>query len=275
MRYEQHLIQTMSLFDQYVIKRDKQNNYLKRLYRQLLIYDSLPDDSFAQVLEEVEDTLGIEDPSFRIYSNSEYQKFVQNSTYLARWHKIAKDHYYFVESETRRRNKDNPYHNTNPKVTETWDELPNFAKQKRNEPYQFDHLYRDAQILAGQVYVLTKDFSEKQDKDLFRAKVNSLLVPDKIVFALNSTEALHDFSDIEINIMDIKIGLDSLKLAEIFLNRVIESLHKISRSETDKKDELKGSLSKADDIMEKLKRRIKEMENKLMLYMRAQGEDLY
>lgn len=271
MRYA-NPIRTLALYDLPKTKeRGVRESYFEKIFRQLLVFDQLPDNNFQGVLDEAVSVLGMKDPAFEILESNQYQRYIQAGMYLPRWLKIVKDHYYFMDSEAKRRNKDNPYYTSRPKDLETWDLLPDFSKQKRNMPYHFDHLYRDAQRLAGEVYELTKNFRELEDKDLLRAKVNSILVPYKIIFALNSAEQQHVFAEIEISVLDIKIGLDALKQAQIFLNRLIESLHKINWSAEDKSAVIESNISLADEIMEKLRRRIFEMENKFILYMSASG----
>ena len=63
---------------------------------------------------------------------------------------------------------------------------------------------------------------------MFRVKVNSILLPQKIVFALNSSEAMREFVEGEIVMVNLKIALDALKLADRFLESTINSLTKMT-----------------------------------------------
>ncbi len=270
MRLYANLIPNLALLDlpKYKYGHDQKNG-LEKIFKRLLIYDTLPDDDFESVIAEVERSLGLADPAFEIFFRNDFEKQLHANNYLAKWRKIVKDYYYFSESETKRRNKENPYYNAKTNKIESWNALPDFSKQQLNLPYQFDHIYRDAQNLAGQIHELTKDYEKKHDKELFRAKVNSILVPDKIVFALNSGDGYQNFAEIEISVMNLKISLDSLKLAQTFLNRLVESLHKISWSAGHEKEQIDQAISQCDDLNLRLKTRIFDTESKFILYMDA------
>ncbi|MHB8871365.1 MAG: hypothetical protein ACYC5G_02820 [Candidatus Doudnabacteria bacterium] len=227
--YAPNLIKSLALFDLPTTKYSHtQNTYLEKIFRQLLVYDGLPDSDFESVLEEVKQTSAIQNPAFEIFFNRDFEKYIKENKHHARWHKIIRDYNYYVDWEIRRRNKENPYSPTKTLTIETIENLPDFSKQRKNHPYQFDQLYLQAKQLAEHIDELTKDYKEKNDKDMFRVKVNSILLPQKIVFALNSSEAMREFVEGEIVMVNIKIALDALKLADRFLESTINSLTKMT-----------------------------------------------
>lgn len=241
--------------------------YIHKIFEQLLVYDQLPDNDFEGVLREAGLTALMSDPAFEILFNNVFEQYVQNSQHHAKWQKIRQDYNSYIEWETKRRNKDNPYFNSAPDKIPSWDSLPDFSKQKHNQPYQFDHIYRDSQSWAGEIYELTKNYKEQEDKDLFRAKVNSILVPSKIVFALNNNQNITDFSDTEMTLVNMKISLDAYKLAHVFLNRAIESLHKMRWDSKHEPDLLDKGVTAGNSLLERINTRISEIEKLFMLYM--------
>lgn len=271
MRLYENLTPNLVCYDRPKLKNDQDSSYLERLLKRLLVYDQEPNPDFTDVVGEAMVTLSEPNSGFEAIFRNSFGKFIQEPAHLSRWQKIIKDYYYFTESETKRRNKDNPYYLKNPYDISSWDYLPDFSRQKRNSSYQFDHLYRDAQELAGQMHVLTKDYKQNGDKSLFRAKVNSLLVPNKVIFALNSSEHLQDFVEKEISLMNIKLSLDALKQAYKFCQRTIESLHQAKNMES--KNQIENSIMLADEIAEKLRQRIIEFENKFMLYLSSNPDE--
>lgn len=241
--------------------------YIHKIFERLLVYDQLPDNDFEGVLREAGLTALMSDPAFEILFNNVFEQYVQNSQHHAKWQKIRQDYNSYIEWETKRRNKDNPYFNSAPDKIPSWDSLPDFSKQKHNQPYQFDHIYRDSQSWAGEIYELTKNYKEQGDKDLFRAKVNSILVPSKIVFALNNNQNITDFSDTEMTLVNMKISLDAYKLAHVFLNRAIESLHKMRWDTKHEPDLLDKGITVGNSLLERVNTRISEIEKLFMLYM--------
>lgn len=275
--YDYNLITNLALLDlpkQRYYQAKQKDRYWERIWRQLLVYDQLPDDDYSAVLNEARQSLETIDPAFDIlFYRTDFEEYIQGGSHLAKWQKIKKDYYYFIEQETKRRNKENPYHPSDPSKVETWDELPDFSKGKQNLPYQFDHLYRDSQHLERMVHELTKEHKNIRDKDLFRAKVNSILVPDKIIFALNSSDTISNFVEMEISVMNIKVSLDAYKLAHVFLNRLVESLHKIRWSKKSPEKEIDSIISSADMLLAKLNNRISEIERRFMLYISSSSEE--
>jgi hypothetical protein len=179
MRVYANLIQNnLALFDLPKVKYDR-----IKIFKQLLIYDQLADDDFEAVLEEAGQTSLMSDAAFYVFFDNDFEKYISEGRHHARWQKIKKDYNYYTEWEIKRRNKENPYYTLKPSLVASWDGLPDLSRQKTNQPYLFDKLYADCALLAGEVYELTKKYQELKDKDLFRAKVNSILVPNKIVFA--------------------------------------------------------------------------------------------
>ncbi|MDB4940052.1 MAG: hypothetical protein JWO40_477 [Candidatus Doudnabacteria bacterium] len=270
MRVYANLIkQNWAIFDQPIIKYDQ-----IKIFKCLLVYDQVDDDDFASVLEEAGQTSLMADPSFNIFFDRSFEKYIEQNRHHAKWQKIKKDYNYYAEWEIKRRNKNNPYYFLKPDLVSTWDDLPSLERQKKNEPYQFDKLYQDSEVLAGSVYELTKNYKELKDKDLFRAKVNSILVPNKIVFAINSSENSQDFSEGEIMVVNIKLSMDAYKLADIYLNRLVDSLHKISWSHSEARDAIEGAVSLANKIKQRIGERIVALERSFMLYIEADfGEE--
>jgi hypothetical protein len=279
MRYENLITRNLALFDLPAAKYDqiknkgRTANYLQKIFRQLLIYDNLPDNDLKQVLREAKYALEAADPGFETIFHNDFENFINSEKHKYTWQKIKKDHNRYIRSETKRRNTDNPYYNAVPETVESWDALPDFSRQKRNQPWQFDNLYRHSQELAADIYGLSKKYAakEKEDKDLFRAKVNGLLLPDKIIFALNSAEYAQGFGENEIIAANLKLSLDAYKLSFTFLTRAIESLHKIRWASTEQN--LPDKIIKAaEDLSEKLKNRISETERRFILFMDAISE---
>lgn len=282
MRYENLITHKLALFDLPAIKYDqikpkgRHSAYLHKIFKQLLIYDQLPDDDLNSVLRETKYSLDTPDPGFEALFHNDFENFISSDTCKFIWQKIRKDYNRYIRSETKRRNSENPYYNAVPETVQTWDGLPDTSRLKLNQPWQFDSLYRDSQIISSQIFELSKDYKEKQDKDLFRAKVNGILVPDKIIFALNSGEHSHAFGENELTAINTKLTLDAYKLSFTFLNRIIESLHKI-RWGSEQPEVLDRLISSADKLSERLKLRIAETERRFILFIDAisdqRGED--
>ncbi len=227
--YAPNLIKSLALFDLPITKYNQtQNKYLERIFRQLLVYDGLPENDFESVIAEATQVSAMQNPAFEIFFNQDFERYIKEKRHHARWHKIIRDFNYYVDWEVRRRNKENPYAPEKALSVEIVEKLPDFSKQRKNHPYQFDQLYLQTKQLAEHLDELTKDYKEKGDKDLFRVKVDSILLPQKIVFALNSSETMREFVEGEIVMVNLKIAMDALKVADRFLERIINSLHKLS-----------------------------------------------
>ncbi len=266
MRVYANLIQNLALFDLPRTKYDQnKNSYVERIFKQLLIYDQQADNDFEAVLREAASSEKSKDPGFQAAYLDAFEQYIVRGRHHARWEKIRKDYNAYVDWETKRRNTENPYDLANIMDQDAWDTVPDFSRQKKHRPYQFDHLYRDAQALAGQVHELTKNYKELNDKDLFRAKVNSILLPGKIIFAL-SGNGNSDFAESQIMVVDLKIAMDAYKLGYDYLNRLIESLHKISWSQQSNQV-LRQSISFAELLAQRLKSRVIETERNFMLYL--------
>ena len=282
MRYGNLITHNLALFDLPAVKYDqikskgRNQHYLHKVFKQLLIYDQLPDNDFKSVLREAQYSLEAPDPGFEILFRNDFENFISSERYRFLWQKIRKDYNRYIRSETKRRNTENPYYNAVPETVESWDAFPDTSRQKRNQPWQFDSLYRDAQTISSEIFELSKDYKLKQDKDLFRAKVNGILVPDKIIFALNSGEYNHSFGENELIAVNIKLTLDAYKLSFGFLNRIIESLHKI-RWSSEQPEAIDQTISLSDKLLERLKSRIAETEKRFILFIDAisyeHGED--
>ncbi len=245
-----------------------------KIFKQLLVFDQLPDDDFSEVLAEAGQTSLLKDPSFEIFFDPGYEKFVSLNQHHARWQKIAKDYNYYTEWETKRRNKDNPYYPFKPEIIENWDSLPDLSRQKKNKPYQFDPLYREFHVLSKNVTELTKNYKELKDKDLFRAKVNGVLAANKMVFALNVSDNPENFAQSEIAIVNIKMSMDAYKQANVFLNRLVSTLLKIKWNYKEIQTSLDQSIELAETLSHRLKERIVNCEKSFMLYIQGDYQEL-
>ncbi len=264
---------TLALFDLPKTKYDQvKESLFERIARQLLIFDAASGDEMQSVLEEINSTLHMPDPAFEITFHNIFEDRVEDKSFLGRWHKISQDYSQYISSEGKRRNKENPYFPKDHLKIESWDDLPDFSRQKSNQPWQFDVLYKDAQYLSGSIYEFVKNFKQS-DKDLLRAKFYGILVPAKIIFALNNSEYMHNFAEREISIIDIKLSLDAYKLAYTFTNRVIETMHKIRWSISDQKEFIDSIIASADLLNQKILNRIQQMERRFLLYIEANYDE--
>lgn len=262
----------LALFDLPATKYEQTTSYVERIFRQLLIFDQQPDDDFDAVLREAALTAKLRDPGFKVTISDTFEQYVLRNRHHAKWEKVRKDYGAYIEWETNRRIKENPYEVATIMELKSWDKVPDFSRQKRNRPFQFDRLYRDAQNLAGQMHELSKDYQQLKDKDLLRIKVNSILVPSKIIFALSGNDS-SEFSEDQIAVVDLKLAMDAYSQAHLYLNRLIESLHKVRWSAQGRAAEiLDQSLLSANLLAEKLKSRIIETERNFMLYLDADFE---
>ena len=76
--YATNLIKSLALFDLPTTKYGQtQNKYLEKIFRQLLVYDGLPDSDFESVLEEVKQTSAIQNPAFEIFFNRDFEKYIK------------------------------------------------------------------------------------------------------------------------------------------------------------------------------------------------------
>lgn len=276
MRYAYLISRNLALLDlpaeksgQVKTQKSQKSYFLERIFRQLLVYDQLPDNDLESVLRETNFTLGMADPAFDPVSSVKFTQLVNLEKHRYTWGKTRKDYNAYIRAETKRRNQENPYFNSHPDRIESWDDLPNFSNIKRNQPWQFDSLYRDSQTLSSQIFDILSIFPEHGDRDLFRAKVNGILVPEKIIFALNSNEANLNFSENAMILANLKLSLDGYKQAHVFLNRVIESLHKIRFNHSKHAETLDRAIAFAERIQEKLKLRVTEIERRFLLFLEA------
>ena len=247
---------------------------LSEMFEYLLVYDqeAVGDHGYSQVLDEAIATLGSLDPGLDTSFGTVFRQFMANPSHVAKWEKIRQDYGFYIQSEAKRRNRENPYHPVRADQVESWEELPNFSKQKLNQPWQFDYMYRDAQFLIGELYDHTRGFQTAGDKDLFRIKVNGILVPDKLIFALNSGDAFYDFGDLAIRVANCKLSLDGYKLAHTFLNRAIESMRKVARG-TGLVTSFDQEISSAESLKKKIQARIEETERQFTLFMGAMYDE--
>jgi|GEM_PF-2851258 len=280
MRYEYLITRNLALFDLPVEKygqqkprSKKENSYIQKIFRRLLVFDQIPDDDLGSVIQETENILGTADPAFGILFHNKFEEFINSKNHAYVWGKVRKDYNAYIRAEVKRRNSQNPYHNNTPKIIESWDALPDFSRQKRNQPWQFDNLYRDSQLLAGEVYALVNALPDQNDRDHFRARVSSILVPEKIIYSLNSHEGISGFAENEITLANIKLSLDGYKLGLRFLNQVIESLHKIRWSNQAQGQAIDQIIAFADRLLQKVKLRTADLERRFMLFVEAIEEE--
>lgn len=276
MRYANTIPAAMALLDLPTLKYDQVNLFKShKIFRQLLVLDHIADIDWEKVTKEAILDLNREDVAFEEPFLPSFAHYLTNPKYMARWHKIRQDYNHYIKRETRRRNLENPYHNPNPNSFPSWDSLPDFSRQKLNQPWQFDNLCKDAQRLSGAIYEFVKNYENQEDKDVFRLKVNGVLAPERIIFALNSSENIYNFVEREISVVNIKLSLGAYKLSYLFNQRIIESLHKLSWSADESKSRVMSSLiESADGLSEKLKKRIEEIEKRLMLFLEYDPEEL-
>ncbi len=275
MRYANTLPTKLALFDLPIIKYGQhKQSFSHKIFKHLLILDTLEDDDCTKVVEEAVYELGREDISFEEPFLQSFGHYLGISKYLARWRKMRQDHNHYIQHEIRRRNSENPYYNPTPDNFKSWDMLPDFSRQKLNQPWQFDALFKEIQRISGGVFELAKAYENQKDKDVFRIKVNGMLAPAKIIFALDSAENVYNFTEHELSIVNIKLGLDAYKAAYIFIQRVMESLHKLSwAGKSPMAKAAEEWIASAADFSEKLKRRIEEMERRFMLFLEYDSDE--
>ena len=267
MRYANLINHSLVLTDQPSKTYDQRvDSYFQKIVKQLLCFDQVADNDQEGVIAEALLVLKMRDPAFETLFHNAFEQYIQNERHLGKWQKMRHDYGYYVDAETKRRNKENPYYTKEPETVDSWYKLPDLTKQKFNRPWQYDSLNRDAQNLAGQIYEIGKHFPEQKDKDLFRVKVNSILVPERIIFALNSSDSFSDFTETDISTINVKLSLDAFKQAHIFLNRSIDSLHKLSWFDGTNKLTLAQTINGAALLLARLEQRIVEMERKFILY---------
>ncbi len=271
--YAPNLIKSLALFDLPTTKynQKQQNSFLERIFKQLLVYDGLPDNDFDSVITEALEISAARNPAFEIFFNRDFEKYIIEKKHHARWQKIIRDFNYYVDWESRRRNKENPYSPEKTLSQEIIEKLPDFSKQRKNHPYQFDQLYLQTKQLSEHLDELTKDYKEKKDKDLFKVKVDSILLPQKIVFALNSSEAMREFVEGEIVMVNLKIAMDAFKIADRFLERIIDSLNKLSWSAAGQNlQRIEKCLHLALILSPELKKRIIDSEKLFIFFMESE-----
>lgn len=271
MRVYETSLPKLALFDLPATKYDqaKYGSYVEKIFKQLLVFDTEPDDDFPGVLDEAEQTTAIQDPAFAILFSNDFERYITSGRHHARWQKIQKDYNYYIDWETKRRNKENPYYSEIIFEPGARDEIPDFSKERKNLPYQFDYLYRHSKEFEEKIRELTKDYQSARDKDLFRARINSLLVPNKIIFALKDGEAGPNFSAGEIAVVNLKIMLDALKLASVFLDKTIDSLHKMRWSAAETGPALDEAIDLGGQVLAELKSRIFQTERRFIMYLES------
>ncbi len=264
MRVYANLIPNLVLFDLPRTKYDQIS-----IFKKLLILDHLPDDDLGSVLLEVGKISLMPDPAFSIFFNNDFEKYISLNKHHARWQKVKKDYNYYTQWEIKRRNKENPYFPEYPNSLSTWDELPDFSKEKKNRPYQFDLLYRDAQFLAGIVSEVANSYEKLKDKDLFQAKVNSILIPNKIVFAASGKDNTAESMKGGVSLVNIKISLDAYKQAYLFLGKLTDSLNKLKWSYHEAQDALNQALLLTSSINARVVERVQVLEKNFILYLES------
>jgi hypothetical protein len=250
-------------------------SYAQSIFRRLLVHDQLPDTDIGKAIDELLGTLALEDPAFMFGSTEEFVQFAERESYAGKWRKIRQDAYQEIRAEIKRRNIENPYHTNTPQKPEAWDDIPVPDKAYKNKPWQFDMLYRDMHFLAVKIKELALEHEAKfpGDADLFRMKVNGLLAADKIVFALDAGENRGSFLEESANIIESKLSLDGLHLAEVFLGRSLESLRKLGMVQHSETSDRPGALLEfGENVREALQKRITALERRLMLFMRIEKD---
>ncbi|MBU6447374.1 hypothetical protein KGQ24_00845 [Patescibacteria group bacterium] len=269
MRVYANLIQKPVLHGMPVYKTSHANSYVERIFNLLLVYDQLPDNDLTSVLEEMLAIEAAKDFGFSRPFSPEFKKYAAEKTHAAAWAKISHDYHAYMEWETRRRNKTNPYYVINPDVPDSWDNVPDFARQKAMQPFQYDPLYRDSSKFAEQVFEITAQPGIEKDKDIFRARVNGILVPSKIVFALSSSENPDEMLDNQTSLVNAKLSLDALKQAGEYLSRAMDSVDKISWRQGTSRQLVARCSESGKNLAKLLSRKINETERSFMLYAAA------
>ncbi len=274
MRVYANLIQKPAFPEMPVYKTSRENSYVEKIFKLLLVYDQLPDDDYASVLEEMLETEAAKDPGFAVSFGNDFKKYIASKSHAAKWAKISKDYHAYIEWETRRRNKTNPYYVIQPNVLANWDSVPDFTRQKIHQPFQYDALYVESREFVEKICEITGQQGREKDKDIFRARVNGILVPSKIVFALSASENPDELLDNQTSLVNVKLCLDALKQAHSYLNRAIDSLHKISWSEDLSKSLLQQGIIAGKNLGISLNRKIQDAERSFMLYAAAAPEEI-
>lgn len=245
-------------------RKKEQYDYGESIFRRLLIYDSIPDEDPESVIREAEDTLGIADPAFHFLGRNDYAAFIRNRRHLLRWQKIRQDHNSIIQAETKRRNSENPFYNSasDYRDPQSWSRLPDEGRAYKNRPWQFSDLYKEMHALQAHVSAWLRG---NRDADAFRAQVNSILASEKLVFALEGGLNRGEFLGEEGSIVDLKLSLDGFKLAELFLLRTIESLHKLRWNGQSK--HIDAMLAVADGVADSISRQAAECERRLLLFL--------
>jgi hypothetical protein len=270
--YEQLITRTKALYDGPSVRHHKKLNiYDFPIFKRLLVYDQIPDNDLTSVLREAGYTLGMADPAFELQGfDKNFEQYIHTRRHESKWMKISKDYLFYIQTEKKRRNKFNPYAPEKIEEIADWLTLPNYSKQKPHQGWQYDSLFRDAQYFTSQLLDFIRTSGLEKDKDHFRLRVNGILTPSKIIYALNANESMYTFAENEINAINVKLSLDGYSLALTFLERAVESLHKIMWSSDEaSKPFLTEALSNASSLSEKIKTRTKESERNFILFMDA------
>ena len=103
----------------------------------------------------------------------------------------------------------------------------------------------------------------EDDPDIFRITINSLLVSSKIAYALDIDEEELAKEDVEVFRAELEISIRAYTLASIFLQRVRESLERLSRKKVAPVREWGEGLWKADAIAAEITSRVLGLSRKL------------
>jgi len=252
-------------------------NYFDTVFRKLLVYDQGFDDNWEHVIDEAGLILNNEDQAFSSAISAEYLAFLRANSYLGKWQKIKQDNNFLIKKEEQRRNKENPYHNLRPKEFGSWEKLPEADKAYKNRPWQFELIYKDINYFCLKILSFLKDLEKghTEDRDIIRVRINSILAAEKIIYALDSIGNRGDYLEGATNIIDIKLGLDGLKSSEVFLDRVIESLHKIKwyfEDQSAVSEPTSSFIAFASQISDALRKRIKDNERRLVMFMNMEKD---
>ncbi|MEK7188994.1 MAG: hypothetical protein AAB671_00605 [Patescibacteria group bacterium] len=133
-------------------------------------------------------------------------------------------------------------------------------------PFESDALYRQAVGWASRLHELGHllyDHRGMRDPDVFRVTINALLVSSKIAYALDIDEEELAHEDAEVVRAELEVSMRAYTLANIFLQRVRESLSRLSRKRIAPVREWTRGLEQAEAIAADISMRVLSLSRRL------------
>jgi len=133
-------------------------------------------------------------------------------------------------------------------------------------PFENDALYQQAASWATRLHELGHalyDQSGRRNPDIFRVAINSLLVSSKIAYALDIDEEELASEDIEVFRAELEISMRAYTLANIFLQRVRESLARLGSKRVAPVREWAQGVRQAEAIAAEIGNRVLAISRKL------------